>query len=521
MTIRLLSFIGSGLPEAGAAAAGFYTDLDGRKILPVFFAETASAPKSAKAAARPMSSASIPGVTSGSLATTFLRLAESDPDAPAVIDGESGAVTSRARLAARAEEIRARLLIAGVEPGELVALQLPNSVDFLATLVAVRSAGATIVPIDRDTRAGEVETIVTHLGARAFVARSAEGETSVVPLVGRSRIEPGEQVALLKLTSGSTGLPKGILTTERNLAADCRNICATMGISPADLNLGAIPFSHSYGFSNLVTPLLLQGTPLVATNLYLPLSILELANRHRCTVLPGIPMMFDHLAQLAEDDGRFESTRTFISAGAPLGASVSRRFRERFGNDIHSFYGCSECGGIAYDRAGASVERGSVGGAMEGVSLSIETDGRLVVESDAVARGYYLSGDDENTRFDAGRYRSDDLALRNESGEVELVGRAGDLINTAGKKVNPREIEAVILECHGVREAKVYGEPAGARGEVVAVAIVADAGVTSAAIRAHCAARLSSWKVPRIVKLIDKMPLDERGKLRKSELRKL
>jgi acyl-CoA synthetase (AMP-forming)/AMP-acid ligase II len=467
-----------------------------------------------------MSSASATLPPPPTLGATFLKLVDRDPHARAVIDGESGAVVTRAALATRAEELRALLVAAGAAPGQLVSLQLPNSADFLAAVVAAGLAGTTIVPIDRDTRETEAAALVAHLGVRAAIARGSGGETVVIPLSGSARVELDEPVPLLKLTSGSTGLPKGILTTERNLAADCANICATMGIAPDDLNLGAIPFSHSYGFSNLVTPLLLQGTPVVATNLYLPLSILELANRHGCTVIPGIPMMFDHLAQLAADDGRFTTARTLISAGAPLRANVSRAFRERFGIDIHSFFGCSECGGIAYDRDGASVERGSVGAAMEGVTLTIEPDGRLVVESDAVARGYHLGGTEENARFDGRRYRADDLAQRNDRGEIELTGRAGDLINTAGKKVNPREIEAVILECPGVREAKVWGEAAGARGEVVAAAVVAESGVTAATIREHCAARLSSWKVPRIVKLLEKMPLDERGKLRRSELRK-
>jgi acyl-CoA synthetase (AMP-forming)/AMP-acid ligase II len=455
-----------------------------------------------------------------SLAEAFARLVEENPDAPAVIDGERGSVTSRAGLAARSDEIGTLLAGAGVAPGHLTAIQLPNSVDFLAAVLATNRAGATAVPIDRDTCEAEAAGIVAHLGSRALVARGRGGETVITRLPGSARFEFDEQVALLKLTSGSTGLPKGIVTTARNLAADCTNICATMGIAPDDLNLGAIPFSHSYGFSNLVTPLLLRGTPVVATNLYLPLSILELANRHGCTVIPGIPMMFDHLSQLAPDDGDFTSARTLISAGAPLRAGVSRAFRERFGIEIHSFYGCSECGGISYDRAGGSVERGTVGTAMDGVSLTIEADGRLVVESDAVARGYHLGGDQERARFDGKRYRSDDLARLRGNGELELTGRAGDLINTAGKKVNPREIEAVILECPGVREAKVWGEAAGARGEVVAAAVVAEAGISGATIREHCAARLSSWKVPRIVKLLERLPLDERGKLRKDALRR-
>src|SRR5207244_2354855 len=103
------------------------------------------------------------------------------------------------------------------------------------------------------------------------------------------------------------------------------------------------------------------------------------------TGAPLIPMVFGQLTTVAE--GGFDSVRTFLSAGAPLPPSTSRRFRERFGREIHSFYGCSECGGITYDRRGAAVERGTVGSAMENVTLSIANE-RLVVRSDAVAVGY-------------------------------------------------------------------------------------------------------------------------------------
>src|SRR5687767_9501762 len=160
-----------------------------------------------------------------------------------------------------------------------------------------------------------------------------------------------------------------------------------MGISHGDVNLGAIPFSHSYGFSNLITPLILQGTPVVVSNDYLPQSLIELANRYRCTVAPLIPMVFEHLS--VATSGAFETIRTFISAGAPLPAATSRRFRERFGIDIHSFYGCSECGGITYDSRGGAVERGTVGPALDGVEL-LTGGARLVVRSGSVGAGYLL-----------------------------------------------------------------------------------------------------------------------------------
>jgi long-chain acyl-CoA synthetase len=267
-----------------------------------------------------------------------------------------------------------------------------------------------------------------------------------------------------------------------------------------------------------VTPLITQGTALVISNSYLPQTIIDSCNRYRCTVLPGIPMMFDHLASTDRANGSFDTVRTFISAGAPLPPSTSRRFRERFGKSIHSFYGCSECGGITYDREGGAVERGTVGRAMEGVTLSMRGS-RLVVHSLSAASGY-LHDASNFEPFERGKFVTDDLAEMRD-GEVVLTGRVSDLINIAGKKVNPREVEQIILQIEGVRQVKVYGEPAGARGEVVAAAIVANPGVTREAVRAFCQERLSSHKVPRIVKLIDSMPVDDRGKITRSALAEL
>ncbi len=425
----------------------------------------------------------------------FLKLAQAAPRATALIDGTTGAITTREELLARSEKLAVDLESSDLREGDLYALQLPNSVEFVATFLAALKMRLVVIPIDRDAPATEVAAIREHFGAGTCA--------NALPRDAR----------VIKLTSGSTGRPKGIVTTEANLIADCRNICASMAITPEDLNLGAIPFSHSYGFSNLVMPLLVQGTPIVATNDYLPQALLDLANRHRCTVAPLIPMVFAHLASTAHED--FDTVRTFISAGAPLPATTSRQFRERFGIEIHSFYGCSECGGITYDRRGGAVERGTVGAPLDGVTLTTDA-GRLSVSSESVAAGYLHDA----TTFQAierATFITDDL-VELTGGELTLTGRASDMINTAGKKVNPREVEAVILEIEGVREAKVYGEPAGARGEVVAAAVVATPDVTREQVREFCRARLSLHKVPRIVKMLDAMPVDERGKIRRAAL---
>lgn len=453
-----------------------------------------------------------------SIHATFLKLAEESPLAPALIDGSSAETTNRGQLLDRADRLASALSSNGVASGTIVALQLRNSLDFVAGVLAILKLNAIALPLDRDSRPAEVRKVTRQLGVRAIL----EGPSSEITRIDSAPSSPVPRgTAILKLTSGSTGNPRAIITPESCLLADFRNITSTMRIASSDINLGAIPFSHSYGFSNLVTPLLLQGTAIVVSNDYLPISLIELSNRFGCTVMPGIPLMYDLLSQTLQSDGRFETIRTFISAGAPLSAKASRRFRERFGKEIHAFYGCSETGGITYDREGAAVERNEVGSAMDGVELTIDREsGRMIVRSAAVAAGY-LGGSEQKDRFSSSGFVTDDLARFSSDGSVQLIGRIGDQINTAGKKVNPREVEAVLMQLEGILDARVYGEPAGARGEVVAAAVVADPTITREQIRAHCGQKLSSHKVPRIIKLIDSIPLDERGKVRKAALSQL
>lgn len=445
-------------------------------------------------------------------------LAAAAPRATALIDGTTGAVTTRADLLARAEELAVQLASSGLHPGDLVAIQLPNSADFIAAWLAILKLRLVGVPIDRDAPETEIASILGHFSIRGLIYRRDRG-TSAIAISTRAidaRPQVPASARLIKMTSGSTGNPKGIVTSEENLAADFENIRSSMGITGKDINLGAIPFSHSYGFSNLVTPLLMQGTAIVMSNDYLPQSIIDLCNRFACTVVPGIPMMFDHLSNVARGDGEFATVRTFISAGAPLPPSTSRRFRERFSIDVHTFYGCSECGGITYDRAGAAVERGTVGAAMDGVTITT-AQSRATVKSASVALGYFVDKSHFEP-FQADTFTTDDLIEARDDGEIAITGRGSDLINTAGKKVNPREVEQVILQLEGVRQVKVYGEPAGARGEVVAAAVVANPDVTREQVREFCRTRLSLHKVPRIVKLIEAIPVDERGKVKRAAL---
>ena len=160
------------------------------------------------------------------------------------------------------------------------------------------------------------------------------------------RRPPSLQSDLLKLTSGTTAEPRAIRFTAAQLLADCDNVCDTMGLREDDRNYGVISFAHSYGFSNLITPLLCRGIPLVAASDVMPHALVDGFASSGATVFPGVPAIF---RTLAEVPAAGNALRLCISAGARLAKDVAGKFFESWGRKIHSFYGASECGGICYD----------------------------------------------------------------------------------------------------------------------------------------------------------------------------
>ena len=381
--------------------------------------------------------------------------------------------------------------------GEVNGIDLGNHPDWPAMLLACLRSEMVALPLDEST---------TEEQRRAALAFCRAGEWGEHPPV------------LLKLTSGTTAAPRAIRFRSAQLLADCEQICDTMGIAETDLNFGVIPASHSYGFSNLITPLLARGVPLVLSRDRMPRAVLNDLARTGATVFPGMPVFYQAFAQM-ESVPALPRLRLCISAGAPLALPVAHKFRERFGHSIHSFYGSSECGGICYDREGALLEAGFVGSAMKGVRLRLlEPENgmsRVEVHSAAAGDGYFPEPEEE--KLGGGRFVPDDL-LTPVNGGYQITGRASDVINVAGKKVNPAEVEAALLGCEGVREAVVFGRGSSLRNEEVAACVVADAGITETDLLESCRRRLSGWQVPKRIFFVPELPVTERGKISRRAL---
>ncbi len=462
--------------------------------------------------------------------TAFAALARRDPLATLVASPERRATVSDVDALARAAA--SRLADRRLAPGTIVGLAAANGPGFLASLLALWRQGLAALLLDVTMPETEVLRVLSALGA-PLLLRCATGwpqgpsswclaEASDTAVASPPAVP---DTAVVKLTSGSTGAPRGIATTAEALIADDEALTTSMGLRPEDRLLTTIPLSHSYGLSSLALPALTRGAMLVVPEeggLYDPFVTAE---RTGATFFPTVPAHLDALVRMSGPPARPDSLRRVITAGAPLAAATSARFRETFGLPVHVFYGASECGGICYDREGGAAERGTVGSPVAGVRITLEPAGRgsredgegiVTVGSAAVALGYLPDPDD---RLAGGRFRAGDLAVWRH-GELALQGRVDDLINIKGKKVNPREVEGVLARLPGVDEAAVLGVPvAGRSGETLRAVVACRRGrLTVEEVVAWCRGHLSAHKVPRSVLLVEALPRNARGKLDRSAM---
>jgi long-chain acyl-CoA synthetase len=421
-------------------------------------------------------------------------------------------------------EERARHFEAEIEmfnAGGVIAIQTGNHEDWPSILIACLRKRLVSLPLEQSISDQQLDAALEICQAAAVVSAVPSGSP---PKIFRLRTADatvywGESPpAILKLTSGTTAAPRAIRFHSEQLLADCSQICDTMGISDADLNFGVIPISHSYGFSNLLTPLIARGVPMVLSRDRMPRAVLANLARTNATVFPGMPVFYQAFCEM-ENIPELPKLRLCISAGAPLAVSVARQFRQKFRMAIHSFYGASECGGICYDADGTSEVEGFVGQPMKGVAIAMidpaASASQIRVGSAAVGDGYFP--EPAEAKLGGGVFVPDDLLTKTAKG-WRIVGRTSDVINVAGKKVNPAEVEAHLLRFSGVRQAVVFGRASALRNEEVAACVVASPGVSEGELLEFCRRELSGWQVPKRVFIVDAIPVNERGKISRPEL---
>lgn len=446
-------------------------------------------------------------------ATSFESLCRSDPDALAVYDADESETWSRAQLAKRVDRIEAEL--AGIT-GNLVAISLPNGAGFVSAVLATWRLGRTVVPLDADWTRNETVRICERFGANILIDRNG-----IHSLVGGG--EAPASSAVVKVTSGTTGEPRGIVLEAEALATGVSQIASTMGLRGEDRTLVTIPLSHSYAFDSALLMLCTLGCPLVITRDLTPTRFAKVVKESEASVWPGIPFLLDVMARArgARADS-LGNLRLVISAGAPLPVETRESFAARFGRRPQSFYGSSECGGITFDREGTeSLPDGCVGAPLAGVRLELEetagegNEGRVRVISSSVGKAYFP---DPSAELDGKSFLTGDIGRIDSSGRLVLLGRASEVINIGARKVYPAEVERVLRSVPGVTDAAAMGGEREMASESLRALVVAREGTSVATLRRACEEALPAWKVPKRIEIRAALPRTARGKLDRRRL---
>jgi acyl-CoA synthetase (AMP-forming)/AMP-acid ligase II len=500
--------------------------------------------------------------------------AERTPDAPALATPQVR--LTYGDLAQRVRDLAGHLADRGVSGGDRVIVALPTSPAAAVAALAVQALGACAVEIDRGTgsagfatvlrqvrprfailaaqdaqhwrsaaEAAELAWIWTLGPARGGATVPARGTTAlladgVLPPEARG-LEPPPRTAvsedapaLVLFTSGSTGTPRGVVQTFRNLAANSRSIVEYLGLGPSDRAMLILPFHYCYGRSVLQTHLYAGGSVFLDPRFMYPRVVMEATGSEGCTGFAGVPMTFEILRREVDLSAiPMPRLRYVTQAGGPMRPETIRWARQAFAPArLFVMYGQTEATArLAYlppDRGEDKL--GSIGIPIPGVQLSVVDEagrelpagevGHLVARGENVTPGYLEAPEDTAAILREGWLWTGDLARRDEEGFLFLVGRAKEMLKIGGHRVSPIEIEVVLAEHPAVAETAVVGAPDAIQGEVAVAFVVLRPGVAAEAngLRRFCRERLPASKVPSHVQIVEAMPRNASGKPLKAEL---
>jgi long-chain acyl-CoA synthetase len=487
------------------------------------------------------------------LAAVLAESANRHPDRDAVVMG--GERISYATLWEQTRRYAAVLRQAGVEPGDRVALLMPNVPDFPRAYYAILSLGAVVVPVHALLVAREIGFVLTDSQAKVLVASPAlltqgapAAEQAGIPLIsdfGADEVEPiGSYVerrpddeAVILYTSGTTGTPKGAILTQLNMAMNAIvSATSVLELTPDDVILGCLPLFHSFGQTCAMNAGFFAGATLVLLPRFDGPAALEAIITEQVNVFMGVPTMYMALLAAAREDDRRPTLRMAVSGGASLPVAVIEAVAEAFGADIYEGYGLSETSPVAtFNQPVFGRKAGTVGRPIWGTEAAIaapEVEKRIELlprgeVGEVVLRGHNIfAGYLNNPQATAevlidGWFRSGDLGVIDEDGFLSIVDRKKDLIIRGGFNVYPREVEEVLAAHPGVAQVAVVAVPHPHHGEeICAVVIRSPEGgeLQPETLIEWSKERLGRHKYPRRVEFVDKLPLGPSGKVLKREL---
>ena len=464
-----------------------------------------------------------------------------------------------------ARALRAR----GLQPGERVAILLPNRIEAAVACYGTWLAGGIAAPLNAQARERDFQAWLAHCDARhavfemrhgdAVAALDATDATRSVPLerwaidgdhpllpddavdadgIASADIDPasiaGDDIALILYTSGTTGAPKGVTLTHAGLLANATAVVRYLALDARDSVLSILAFYYAYGASVLHTHLIRGGCVVLAQNLLFPHLLMDTIARERITGFSGVPSTYALLLERVRlGDYDLSSLRYLTQAGGAMSPSLTRRMRAALPNArLFVMYGQTEATSrltwLPPERLDEKL--GSVGIPIDGVALRIVREdgsdatigepGEVRVRGANVMRGYWNNPEASAAVLDGGWLRTGDMGYLDADGYLFLAGRRSDMIKTGAHRVHPNDIEDVIVELAGVSEAAVVGIDDDVLGQVIKAFIVAP-GLplrSENMVKAHCRERLASYKIPREIEFVSALPRTASGKVRRAAL---
>jgi long-chain acyl-CoA synthetase len=493
------------------------------------------------------------------LATAFAASAERRPDKIALYWGESefSYATLSAQSGAVAAELSGKF---GVKPGDRVALWVKNCPEFVSSVFGILSAGGVVVPINNFLKPAEVSYIVNDSGANVLITDAelaAHSETlkaarpsleilrveefpalnpSSIPARDLSELHSPsscseKDLAALLYTSGTTGHPKGAMLTHGNFLHNVASCMAALDVREDERVVVALPQFHSFMFTvGTLLPPLCGGGILLLKTLHPFKQVLEEIARHRGTILPAVPSFYRALLAVPEF-GRLP-LRLCISGGAPLPVEVFNEFTRKFPFLLREGYGPTESSPVATVNPIYGINKpGSIGKPIPNVELSIRDEvghelpvgaiGEICIRGGNVMRGYWNQPEETAKVLRDGWLYTGDVGYRDADGYYYITDRKKDMLLVNGINVYPREIEEVIYQFPGVKEAAVVGVPDPRKGEQPVAFVTMAEGQTldEKALSQFIRSKLADYKVPKRIVFMSALPRNATGKILKTALR--
>lgn len=496
------------------------------------------------------------------------------PDKTAVIAG--GREYAYREVDRMADILGQRLAQGGVRRGDRVAIFLDNGIEFIVSLLATLRLGSVVMPVNPLTRTDKLAYMLNDAEAAAMVTQGGLAEiwqpalrrnasvrcslvtdapapaeltapAEVYPDMSRTASAPicrcamtiDQDLAGLIYTSGSTGDPKGVMLTHLNMVSAARSVSTYLGLCSDDIILCALPLSFDYGLYQVLMSFLTGATLVLELSFAFPLKVLQVMERERVTVFPGVPTMYSMLMNLgALERFRLESLRLLTNTAAALSEEHIRCLRALFPQaTLFSMYGLTECKRVTYlppeqlDVRPTSVGRGMPNEEVwlvdeDGRRLPNGSTGELVIRGSNVMRGYWRKPIETAACLKPGPIAgemllySGDLFRTDEEGWLYFVARKDDIIKSRGEKVSPREVENVLYSIDGVVDAAVVGTPDELLGQAVKAFLVLreDCTLSARDVIRHCLERLEPFMAPKYVEFVAALPRTNTGKISKSSL---